>query len=158
MSRAALPLILLAVATIYGLYRLSYAFEHLQHELTRYNHRILANRQEIAVLHAEWSYLSRPAEIARLTALYMPDLKPISVKQIIKVGDLARLPARFASAPTPSMAPTLGPPKGGVAKGSSVEPTAGGGAGLRLAERIMGTGLAPAALRPSVTSGAGSGR
>ena len=68
MSRAALPLILLAVATIYGLYRLSYAFEHLQHELGHYNHEILANRQEIAVLHAEWAYLSRPSEIARLTA------------------------------------------------------------------------------------------
>lgn len=158
MSRAALPLILLAVATIYGLYRLSYAFEHLQHELARYNHRILANRQEIGVLHAEWAYLSRPSEIARMTALYMPDLKPISAKQIIKVSDVARLPARLALKPTPSLVPTMGLPIGGTAKGTATNTTTGGGTGLRLAERIMGTGPAPLALRPSLAAVAGRGR
>lgn len=65
-----------------ALFNISFEVEQLQDELNGLNKKILEEQKAVHVLHAEWSYLSRPERIERLAQRLLPDLHPPTVDQV----------------------------------------------------------------------------
>lgn len=88
MSRS-LTFIAVAVtaAISFGLYQLSYEVQHLEDELAELSRALVQERENIAVLQAEWAYLTRP-EALQDRAQRLLDLQPVAPGQIVDVGDL----------------------------------------------------------------------
>ena len=84
----------------FGLYQLSYAVQRLDEELALLNQELLQERETIAVLHAEWSWKTRPARLQGMVERHMPALAPIKSDQIIALDALPR--RAEPSAPPPS--------------------------------------------------------
>ncbi len=68
--------------------------------------QLVAEREAINDLNAEWSYLNRPERLKELAARYL-DLEPLHVQQIVSMNDL---PGR-----TRNFSPDLPLPLGGYA-------------------------------------------
>ena len=73
---------LLAGALAFLLYELKYETRVLEKEASRIQREIERERQSIAVLRAEWSYLTRPERIETL-ADQLLHLRPAAVHQIV---------------------------------------------------------------------------
>ena len=104
--------LVLTAAVAHGIYQLKYDVARLETELTRLDRDLMAEREAIGVLEAEWSYLNRPERLARLAARHL-DLKPTAVHRLdglerLPLGPLARRPAPSAP-PLPVAKP---PPRG----------------------------------------------
>lgn len=85
------------------LYRTSYAVDELHGQLSKLNHDIIAEQENIQVLGAEWTYLSEPRRIEQLAAKYLK-MEATATKRVAAVHDMDRLigstaaPAAVASA------------------------------------------------------------
>jgi len=79
--------LIVATAVAVGLYQINYQVEALEEELKQVRDDIRRERERLDVLEAEWSYLNRPARLARLARehLNMSTLKP---DQIVRIGQL----------------------------------------------------------------------
>ena len=84
-------LALLVVGLVTGLYHLKQEVQGLEHRLASVKAAIARDREAIRVLKAEWSYLNRPARLARLARRFLR-LRALAPGQIRTFADL---PARF---------------------------------------------------------------
>jgi hypothetical protein len=80
----------LAGGMSFGLYQLAYEVQRLEDELAELSRAVAQERENISVLHAEWSYLSRP-EALQDKALRHLEMVPLTARQIV---GLAELPVR----------------------------------------------------------------
>lgn len=98
--------LLLVVAVGYAMFQVKYEVMQQEDTLARLNREIAETREQTRVIDAEWSYLTRPDRIKRLTARYL-NLSPIAAAQIMELSAVPERPgAAAASASMPSQ--TLG--------------------------------------------------
>jgi len=90
MTRLNAVILIVAVAfSAAALFRISYRVEGLEDRLSGLNRQIVAEREAIRVLEAEWAYLTRPDRLRRLAAFHT-DLAPLGPDQMIE--DAGRIP------------------------------------------------------------------
>ena len=87
---ATLALLTLAGAAGGALFHVSYEVRALKDELAALDTQILADRDNVHVLRAEWSYLNQPARLEELSRRHL-GLAAVTADQI---GTLAALPMR----------------------------------------------------------------
>ncbi len=82
---------------------------HIKHEVRVMDQELgiahrdnLRHQEAIRVLETEWSYLNQPARIADLAGRHL-DLRSLTARQFVRLGDLPPRRAR----PAPALAPTL---------------------------------------------------
>lgn len=80
-----------AVVAGVGLYGIAYEVEQMEKELTALEDAIRDEREAIHMLEAEWAYLARPERVEELSARFLPQLQPLTAKQ---VGDWKDIPYR----------------------------------------------------------------
>ena len=79
---------LLAAGLSYGLYHLSYEMQAMEQQLRTLNKALVAEQEEIHVLQAEWSFLTRPKTLQKLAQDHL-NLAPIEPYQVAaRVTDL----------------------------------------------------------------------
>ncbi|RED54107.1 cell division protein FtsL [Aestuariispira insulae] len=79
----------LAAATAgYALFYVSYQVEALEQELAILNRQILKEQESLHVLEAEWSYLTRPDRLQKLTHELLPELTPVTAEQFTSLDAL----------------------------------------------------------------------
>ncbi len=64
----------------------------LRNELGRLEADLAERRENVRVLEAEWSYLSRPERIKDLAGRHLADLVPVSVYQLSRVSGIPLAP------------------------------------------------------------------
>lgn len=77
----------LAVAAGIGLYHAKYRVQALELELGGLQQQILAHREAIHVLKAEWSFLNDPQRLAEISRRHL-ELAPVSGSQLAKIDDV----------------------------------------------------------------------
>jgi hypothetical protein len=82
-----------------ALYRLAHEVRKLERELVEMDRLLVAERQSIGVLEAEWSYLARP-EAVQARALRHLDLVPLTARQVAQIADLPTRAERLRVEPT----------------------------------------------------------
>ncbi|MDJ0448656.1 hypothetical protein [Methylocystis sp. JR02] len=98
-------------------YTIKYQTAYRLEQITKTKLEIKAERDAIAVLRAEWAYMTRPERLQPLADKYLPELKPLQVSQLVPATALpqktrsdaigAKLSEIGLSAPaTPSAAPS----------------------------------------------------
>ncbi len=87
---ATLALLTLAGAAGGALFHVSYEVRALKDELASLDRQIVADRDDVHVLRAEWSYLNQPARLEELSRRHL-GLAAVTADQI---GTLAALPMR----------------------------------------------------------------
>ena len=93
MLRFLTGLVFVATLCVAGvLYKIKYDARGLQHEAVALRKQIAVERQQLAVLKAEWSILTHPARIDQFAREL--GLAPLSPKQILSFRDLDALPFR----------------------------------------------------------------
>lgn len=109
----------------FAMFKTKYAVQDLEDELGRVRKQTVAERQEIRVLNAEWSYLTQPDRLAKLNRAFL-SLAPIPVKQLQqKVDEIPLRPPApppipvLAAAAAPAIAPGAPEPNAAAPAGSS---------------------------------------
>lgn len=74
------------------LYKIKYDTRRLQGEAMMLSKQIANERRQLAVLKAEWSYLTRPGQIEGLAKSL--DMAPLSPQQILSQRELDNLPLK----------------------------------------------------------------
>ena len=84
----------LAVALALSIYPIENQVRQLERRLADLDGDLLANRQAIQVLKAEWSYLNRPERLQALAARHVEAiaLAPVSPDQIVTFAELPDRP------------------------------------------------------------------
>jgi cell division protein FtsL len=95
----------LAVAAGIGLFYAKHRVQALEEELTGLQQRILADREAIHVLKAEWSFLNDPERLADLARRHL-EMAPVAGAQLATIADV---PEKLPLAPE-----ALEPPADGV--------------------------------------------
>jgi hypothetical protein len=91
-TRATLIWMILAIGAGFGLFRVSDRVATLEEELNRANRQIVAERERLHALNAEWSHLTNPARLGDLSRRHLP-LLALSAEQMVRIEDLPlRLP------------------------------------------------------------------
>lgn len=111
-SRFTMIWILLAVLAGGALFVIKHEVQEAESDLIALQRQIDAERETIHVLEAEWSYLTRPSRLERLSDRYL-DLQPANGAQILPAIDLSALPLRreeleIAAAPAGNAPSTAG--------------------------------------------------
>jgi cell division protein FtsL len=106
---SALVWVLLVVFAGFATFKAKYAVQDLEDQLHRVQKQTIAERQEIRVLNAEWTYLNQPERLAGLNQRFL-GLAPITTRQLeSRIEDIPLRPP-----PAPEMvvaaAPKLAPP------------------------------------------------
>lgn len=65
-------------------------------QINKMKHEVKAERDAIAVLRAEWSFLTRPERVQQLADKHL-DLQPLTVSQIVTAQSLPEKPERIDS-------------------------------------------------------------
>ena len=120
-------LVLGLVALAYVIYQVKYEARSLDEEIASLGKEIDTERDNLAVLRAEWSLLNRPERIERLAEKYLK-LAPIQPRQLVTLDSVT---ARDFIRPrdevaTTGAAPATGPetkPRGKVASVAPAEST-----------------------------------
>ncbi len=93
MLRFLTSLVFVATLCVAGvLYKIKYDARGLQREAVELRKQIAVERQQLAVLKAEWSILTHPARIDQFAREL--GLAPLSPQQILSFRDLDALPLR----------------------------------------------------------------
>lgn len=89
---------LFAIAALFGsavyAYTTKYQTSYRAEQIVKTNIEIKAERDAIAVLRAEWAYMTRPARLQDLADKYLPDLQPLQVTQLVDANTLPERSAR----------------------------------------------------------------
>jgi hypothetical protein len=102
---------------VMGLFQVKYKVKNLKRDLLETHRQLVLEKENIHVLKAEWTYLTQPVRIERLTEKYL-GLKPIRVSQMqydVLVNPKKQIaknvnPTRI----TPTLRPILSSAKGGI--------------------------------------------
>ena len=73
--------LLLVLASGFTTFKVKYAVQDIEDELSRVRRQTIAEQQEIRVLTAEWTYLNQPERLAELNRRFL-GLAPIGTKQL----------------------------------------------------------------------------
>jgi cell division protein FtsL len=88
---------ILAIAALIGsavyAYKIKYETIYRAEQINKMKHEILAERDAIGVLRAEWAHLARPERIQELATKYL-DLQPLSLNQVLTASALPDKAAR----------------------------------------------------------------
>ena len=103
-KRATLIWALLAMIAGAGLFVMKYQVQALEDRLARIDADIIADRQAVHVLKAEWSYLNRPARLDDLGRRLL-GLEPLTAQRIIRITDLPMLAGNSAQTTPPAADP-----------------------------------------------------
>ena len=79
---------LAAVTAGYALFYVSYQVEAMEHQLAQLNREILKEQEAVHILEAEWSYLTRPDRLQKLSMELLPELEPVSAEQFTSFDKL----------------------------------------------------------------------
>lgn len=69
-------------------YSIKYQTAYRAEQIAKTKIEIKQERDAIAVLRAEWAYMTRPERLQPLADKYLPDLKPLQVTQIVAATSL----------------------------------------------------------------------
>ncbi|KAF2989475.1 hypothetical protein OGR47_13225 [Methylocystis sp. MJC1] len=69
-------------------YTIKYQTAYRLEQITKTKLEIKAERDAIAVLRAEWAYMTRPERLQPLADKYLPELKPLQVSQLVPAAAL----------------------------------------------------------------------
>ena len=109
----------LACASGLYLYQAKHRVNVIDQEIAGIVHTTDTTREQIRLLHAEWTLLNQPDRLQKLADQFLP-LKPTNPSQFTSLADLdSRLPAIRPEAPPPTSAP----PAEAVAAASPVRRT-----------------------------------
>jgi hypothetical protein len=92
------------VAVGYAMFQVKYEVMQQEQTLAGLNRQITDGREQIRVLNAEWSYLTRPARIEELSARFL-HLNGVSSTQILPSAVPERADAGAPLAATPAAPP-----------------------------------------------------
>jgi cell division protein FtsL len=88
----------------FAMFEVKYEVMDIEDQLAKTNRAILADRDAIHVLQAEWSYLSQPSRLADLAKRHL-NLAPLQTKQLGRVEEIplrpGANPTAVAAAPAP---------------------------------------------------------
>ena len=70
-----------------GLFYVKHVVSNLENDLASLNKSIKSDKEEIHVLTAEWTYLSRPERVKQLSAKYL-DLAPTKSTQVADINQI----------------------------------------------------------------------
>jgi len=127
--------VIAAGAVAFGLYQLKYEVSRLEREAQSLNRTIMADRESIRILNAEWAYLNQPARLQEMATRFTA-LKAPTAHQSMMIADLPlrTLPSDLSVDETvesqpqhPAPAPKAGAkaaPKHGAAKPAKPAQTA----------------------------------
>lgn len=99
------------VAVGYAMFQVKYEVMQQEQTLASINKQIADDREQIRVLNAEWSYLTRPSRIEELSArfLHLGSVNAIQILPLSAVPERADAGAPLAASPAPSSAPAAVP-------------------------------------------------
>ena len=85
-------LVFVAVSILLGvvLFQVKYRVSHLEGQLQALEKKILEHRETIKVYQAEWSYLTQPERLQKLTEQFLP-LKPLLHNQVVALEDVMQV-------------------------------------------------------------------
>jgi cell division protein FtsL len=93
-----------AVACIgFGVFRVKHEVQELQEEYGRINRQIVAERNAMHVLKAEWSYLNQPQRLAEMARRHL-DLQPVGTVQLGRVDAIPMKPGATGAPAVPLIA------------------------------------------------------
>ncbi len=110
--------ILILVGSAVYAYSIKYQTSFRAEQIVKTKLEIKAERDAIAVLRAEWAFMTRPERLQQLADAHLPDMKQLEVTQIVTAQSLPDKSARVDSigqkldalglsmAATPSAGPT----------------------------------------------------
>ena len=85
--------VFIATLSVAGsLYKIKYDTRGLQREAMSLRREIVDEQRQLQILKAEWSYLTRPAQIDKFASTL--ELKPLKPQQILSFRDLDQLPSK----------------------------------------------------------------
>lgn len=79
--------LIVATGVAVGLYHIKYEVKDLERELEQVRQDIQKEREALHILEAEWSYLNRPARLARLAEKHL-GMAPAQPRQIVRVDQI----------------------------------------------------------------------
>jgi hypothetical protein len=79
-----LAVVLLIASAVYA-YTIKYQTAYRYEQIAKTKIEIKAERDALAVLRAEWAYMTRPERLQQLADRYLPDLAPLQPPQIVAV-------------------------------------------------------------------------
>ncbi len=82
-----LAIIALVDSAVYA-YSIKYQTSYRAEQIAKTKLEIKAERDAIAVLRADWAYMTRPERLQPLADKYLPDLKPLQVTQLVSPQSL----------------------------------------------------------------------
>jgi cell division protein FtsL len=82
-------LVLTVLVSGFVLYSLEHATRGIEREIAGLHRAITAERESIKLLNAEWSSLTRPADLERLARQHL-GLESLSASQIVGLDELGR--------------------------------------------------------------------
>ncbi len=77
----------IVVAVGYAMFQVKYEVMQQEQTLAGINKQIAGDRDQIRVLEAEWSYLSRPNRLEQLASRFL-QLQSMNAAQIANIGDV----------------------------------------------------------------------
>lgn len=99
-SRGGVTWLGLALVAAVAAFTLNHETRDLRNELARLEQDLEESRETVRVLHAEWSYLSRPERLEDLALRHL-DLAPMAAGQIVELADV---PLRMPNPPAAGLA------------------------------------------------------
>jgi hypothetical protein len=89
---------LIAIVALIGsavyAYTIKYQTSYRAEQIAKTKIEIKTESDAIAVLRAEWAYMTRPERLQQLADQYLVDVKPLDVKQLVSVQALPDKAAR----------------------------------------------------------------
>ncbi|MGD9656360.1 MAG: hypothetical protein AB7U61_01760 [Methylocystis sp.] len=89
--------ILALVGSAVYAYSIKYQTSYRAEQITKTKIEIRQERDAIAVLRAEWAYMTRPERIQKLADAYLPGMKQVDATQIVSAQSLPERSARVDS-------------------------------------------------------------
>ena len=83
--------IVLVIVLAFGVFQVEHRVQTLRAELDEINRQIIADRDAIHVLKAEWSYLNNPSRLRDMSDEHL-FLKYVEASQVRDVGDIPLRP------------------------------------------------------------------
>lgn len=94
----------IVVAVGYAMFQVKYEVMQQEQTLAGISRQIVAGREQIRVLNAEWSYLTRPARLEDLSArfLHLSGMSSAQILPLSAIPERADTSAPLAASPAPA--------------------------------------------------------